>query len=61
VSGFLRRFLRRSTRLERLLEAHNRVEADLEALAGGTREVPPWTDEQLERLREVMRKDGEER
>ena len=51
--------LHKAASLERVLEAHNRDEADLEALADATREAPPWTDEQLERLRKLIEKDGE--
>jgi len=32
---------------------------DMEALADATREAPQWTDEQIERLRKLIEKDGE--
>jgi hypothetical protein len=52
--------LHKATRLERLLEAHNRDEADMEAMADATRELPPWNDEQIERLRQAIEKDSEQ-
>ena len=58
VVAVLGLLLHRAARLERLIEAHNRDEADREALADATREVPPWTDAQIDRLRKAM-KDGE--
>jgi hypothetical protein len=54
------RLLHKAARLERLLEAHNRDEADLEAIADATRELPPWNDEQIERLRQAIEKDSEQ-
>jgi len=32
---------------------------DMEAPADATREAPPWSDEQIERLRKLIEKDGE--
>ena len=64
MSGFLRRFLPRAVRLERLLEAHDRDEADLQALAVvsepracGCQWVP--CDRHLDRLWEAIHEDGE--
>jgi hypothetical protein len=54
------RVLHKAGRLERLIEAHNRDEADLEAMADATRELPPWSDEQIERLRQAIEKDSEQ-
>ena len=47
--------LNRASRLERLLEAHERSETGIEA----TREPVTFTDEQLERLQQEIRKEGE--
>jgi hypothetical protein len=47
-------------RMERAIEAHDRDEADLEAMADATREPPPWSDEQIERLRLAIEKEGEQ-
>jgi hypothetical protein len=52
-------------RLRKLLEDHDRSEADLEALAAATREDKPcgchWVpcDKHVDRLERVIRKDGE--
>ena len=51
--------LNRASRLERLLEAHERSETDIEAIADATREPVTFTDEQLERLQQEIRKEGE--
>lgn len=55
IIGALFAALRRATRLERLLEAHDRDEADLEAIADATREPPPLGDEHAERLLRIVR------
>ena len=51
--------LNRASRLERLLEAHERSESGIEAIADATREPVTLTDEQLERLQQEIRKEGE--
>lgn len=43
----------------RRLRKAARPEDGLEAIA--TREAPQWTDEQIDRLAETLRKEGEER
>jgi hypothetical protein len=48
VLGVLGWLVHRAARLERLLEAHNRDEADIK-----------WTDEEIERLERAIREDGE--
>jgi type II secretory pathway pseudopilin PulG len=51
--------LNRAKRLERLLEEHERSEADLEAMVDATREPPPLTDEQADELARLLRRNEE--
>jgi hypothetical protein len=58
--------LRRATRALHLAAGHEEAlrlaarETPLEAIADATRELPPWNDEQIERLREAIEKDSEQ-
>ena len=54
------RWNRRRSRLYRLLAQHERDKADREALEAADPGLPPWSDEQIDRLaQQVLRKEDE--